>query len=232
MANKFLSDLAGTALNFFQIGIGAAALRLKAVSGKIRARNPGDTADVPLVGSVLAASGDDIQLNEDAAGSGADWLYTLRRPSSGMSGPVVLTLPPDNGSPSQVLSTDGSGVLSWITVAGGNDKPVVDTTTLAFGASSPLAMFTLPANAVVRKVSVVIDTAFNGAPSLSVGITGQTSKYLGSTQVDLTAAAGTVFEVDPGVAPSGSPENLIATYAAGGATQGSARILVEYVIPS
>src|SRR5690606_5850515 len=32
----------------------------------------------------------------------------------------VLTLPVDNGGSGQVLSTDGSGVLSWITPATGN----------------------------------------------------------------------------------------------------------------
>jgi hypothetical protein len=93
-------------------------------------------------------------------------------------------------------------------------------------------MFTLPSGAVITAVRVVVDTPFNGAPSLSVGITGTTSKYMSSTQVDLTADAKTVFEVEPGEPAPGGAENLIATYAAGGATAGSARILVDYVIPS
>jgi hypothetical protein len=93
-------------------------------------------------------------------------------------------------------------------------------------------MFTLPPDAVVRRVAVVVDTAFDGTPSLSVGVTGTTSKYMGSTQVDLTAAAGTVFEADPGLDADGSSEDLIATYSAGGATAGAARILVEYGVPA
>ena len=55
---------------------------------------------------------------------------------------------------------------------------------------------------------------------------------MGSGQVDLTAAAGTIFEVDPGLTANGSTEDLIATYAAGSASAGAARILVDYVIPS
>jgi hypothetical protein len=229
MAGRFL-DLLGTSYTKIQLGI--AGLVLKNVSSKIRARNAADNADAPLVGSVISASGDVIELNEDAAGSGADWKYSLQRPASGMTAAQTLTLPAGNGSPGQVPATDGSGNLSWTTVAAGNDKLVTDTTTLGFGSASPLAMFNLPANAVVESVQVIIDTAFNGAPTLSVGIAGTTAKYLAATQVDLTAAAGTSFEVAPGLAAVGAIENLIATYAAGGASAGSARILVHYSIPS
>lgn len=223
-------DLFGTVFSKFQLGIGG--VQIKHVSNKLRARNALDTADAPVVGSTLAASGDSLQLNEDAAGSGADWLYTLQRPAAGMTAAVALTLPVDDGSPAQVLQTDGSGALSWLTVAAGTDKVVTDTTSMAFGSSSPVSMFTLPANAVVEAVRVIIDTAFNGTPTMSVGITGTTSKYMGSTQNDLTAAAETVFEVNPGKASVGTTEALIITYAAGGASAGAARVEVDYVIPS
>lgn len=226
--------LIGTSLTKFQIGIGG--LFLKATGGKVRSRNAADSADVPIVGSVIAASGDDIQLNEDAAGSGADWIYTLRRPSAGMSEARTVVLPSGNPAPGQVLqvASYAAGVvtLDYLTVAAGNDKPVVDTTTLAFGSTSPVTMFTLPANAVIQAIRVVIDTAFNGTPTISVGIAGNTSKYLGSTDVDLTAAAKTEFEVNPSEPAVGSTEALIITYSAGGAAAGSARVLVEYVIPS
>jgi hypothetical protein len=93
-------------------------------------------------------------------------------------------------------------------------------------------MFTLPANAVVSEIAVVVDTSFNGTPSLSVGITGTLSKYLSSTQVDLTQPATTTFEIQPGMASVGTTEAIIFTYAAGGASAGAARILVSYSIPS
>ena len=130
------------------------------------------------------------------------------------------------------MVTDGVGNLSFAAIAAGNDKIVTDTTTLAFGSTSPAAMFALPANAVVQSVTVVIDTAFNGTPSLSAGIAGTVSKYLSATQVDLTQPATTVFEIEPGLASVGAIESLIATYAAGGATAGSARLQVAYSIPS
>jgi hypothetical protein len=85
---------------------------------------------------------------------------------------------------------------------------------------------------VVHQVKVIVDTAFNGTPGLSIGIDGTASKYFRATQVDLTQPAGTAFEVDPAVNAVGITEALIATYAAGAATVGSARLLVEYSVPS
>ena len=131
-----------------------------------------------------------------------------------------------------VIKTDGAGNLSWAADSSATNLEATDTTDLDFDSTSTVAMFHLPANAVVRKVAIVVDAPFDGTPSLSIGVTGELSRYLGSTQVDLTAAAGTVFEVDPALAAVGAAEDLIATYAAAGATQGTARILVSYVIPS
>lgn len=232
MAGRFI-DVLGSVYSKVQLGIDAAAINLKSVSGKFRARNKADSADVPVIGSIVGSSGDQIQINEDAAGTGADWLMTINRPATGMTAAVNLTLPATTGSPNQVLTTDGAGgTLSWSTVAAGTDKVVTDTTSLAFGTASPLTMFTLPANAVVQAVTVVIDTAFNGTPTLSVGIAGTLSKYLGSTQVDLTAGAAVTFEVEPGLTSVTTTEAIIATYAAGGATVGAGRVLVNYCIPS
>jgi hypothetical protein len=223
-------DLLGTTKTFLRIGF--TGPRLKDSSGNLLIRNAADSGDVEVTASKLNVSGNSVDLNSDAAGSGADWKYTLQRPSSGMAAAVTLTLPVDDGSPDQVLKTDGNGALSWTSAAATDADDKIDTTTLAFDSTSPVAMFTLPANAVIEKIQVVIDTAFDGAPTASVGISGTVSKYLSSTDLLLTQAAGTVFEVHPGVAAPGGTEALIITYAAGGATAGSARFLVFYAIPS
>lgn len=225
-------DLLGTSLDKLQVGIGATAVSIKQVAGKLRARNKADSADVAVVGSVIAASGDFLELNEDATSAGADWKLTLARPATGMTAARTITLPGEAPTAGFALITDAAGQLSFSAIAAGSDKIITDTTTLAFGSTSPLSMFNLPANAVVHGISVVIDTAFNGTPSLSIGIAGTVSKYLGSTSVDLTQAATTSFDVEPALASVGSIEAVIATYAAGGATAGSARLLVAYSIPS
>lgn len=214
-AGDIWKKLRGTVRTIFQIGIGGP--NLKNNSGVLEAKNAADSAYANFYArDVQLNDGDTNRIAIKAPALGANW---------------DLTLPADDGSPSQVLQTDGSGVTTWATVAGGTDKPTVDTTSLAFGTASPLTMFTLPANAVISRVTIVVDTAFNGtAPSVSIGVSGTTSKYMSATDVDLKTAG--VYEVDPGLTADGTTNALIATYSADSSSAGAARILVEYAIPS
>lgn len=227
---SLFSDLIGTTKAYFKIG-GTAGVRLKNSSGALLVRNTGDSADAAVTVSKLNVSGDIVDINSDAAGAGADWKYTLQRPTSGMAAAVTLTLPVDDGTASQVLSTDGNGVLSWASSGSTALADKLDTTALAFGTASPVAMFSTGAADIIDLVEVVIDTAFDGTPTMSVGVAGTTSKYMGTTDVDLTAAAATIFEVHPGLAAAGA-EALIITYAAGGATVGAARVIIHYASPA
>jgi len=225
------TDLVGTVAGYIRLGL--TGVRLKNDSGNLAIRNAADGADAAITASKLNVSGDVVDLNSDAAGSGADWTYTLQRPSSGMSAAVTLTLPVDDGSPDQVLSTNGSGALSWVSAGSTASNATVDTTTVAFGASSPVSAFTLPANAVVDEVEVIVDTAFNGtAPQLSVGVSGTTAKYMGATSNDLKATAGTRFVSHPNEPAVGTTEAIIVTYAADSSSAGSARVLVTYSVPA
>lgn len=229
MAGLF-SDLWGTTKAYFKIG-GTTGVRLKNSAGDLLVRNTGDTADAAITASKANISGDVIDLNSDAAGSAADWKYTIQRPASGMTAAVTLTLPVDDGTAGQVLSTDGAGVLSFVSAGSTALADKLDTTSLAFNSTSPVTMFTTGASDIVDYIDFVIDTAFDGTPTVSVGIAGTTSKYAGTTDVDLKAAAGTVFTVHPGLGAQGA-ESLIATYSAGAATVGAARIIVHYATPA
>lgn len=233
MAGRFL-DLLGTLYSKFQLGLGGP--QLKGSSGTVEARNAADNAYATIRAALLEVYGDDIVINAGAAESGADWTFTVTRPSSGMTHNVQVIWPsadPSVGQALTVASFAGDVItLGYTTIAGGAEKIVVDTTSLAFGTSSPLTMYTAPASAVHTMFQVIIDTAFDGTPTMSIGITGTTSKYVGTGSIDLTAPAGTIFEVCPGVAAPGGTENIIATYSAGGATAGAARILGYYAVPS
>lgn len=225
-------DLIGTSLTNFKLGL--TGVLLKNDSGNLAVRNNADSADAEITTAKLNNSGDSITLNSDATNSGADWSLSFNRPTAGMTADVALTFPPTVGSPNQVLSTDGSsGVLTWVTTSGSNnDRLAVDTTSLAFGSSTTVPMFSLPANAVISSIETIVDTTFDGTPSLSVGISGDTSKYVPSTLVDLTASAKSSFTVTPNEQANGSSENLEIAYSAGGATAGAARVLVYYSIPA
>lgn len=229
MAGLF-SDLWGTTKGFFKVG-GTAGVRLKNNAGDLLVRNTGDTADAAVTASKVNVSGDAVDINSDAAGSGADWKYTVQRPASGMTAAVTLTLPVDDGTPGQVLGTDGVGVLKWVSAADTALALKLDSTPLAFGSVSPVAMFSTGAGDIIEYLVVIVDTAFDGTPTASVGISGATSKYLSTTDIDLKAAAGTVFVVHPGLVAQGA-EALIITYAAGASTVGAARVIVHYATPT
>jgi hypothetical protein len=217
-------DLKGTTESIFRVGVNA----WKNITGGSAARNAADSADVKVQASQFETTGNTgLIINADAANTGADWSITINRPATGMAAGYTLTLPTTDGSPSEYLQTDGSGNLTWAGVGGSADKMAVDTT---FGTSSPLTLFTTPANAVIHKIQVVIDTPFNGTANVTVGIAGTTSKYMGSSQNVLQGIAKDVYETNPGEAAAS--EALIATYAAGGASAGAARILVYYSVPS
>lgn len=228
-------DLFGTTKAFFRLGVGG--VRLKNNAGNLDVRNSGDSADAAVTASKLNLSGDVLDINSDAAGAGADWKYTLQRPATGMTEAVTLTLPPTDGSPDQVLKTDGAGVLTWADAASTASQIKVDSTPLAFDSTATVAMFSIADGTVVQRVAVIIDTPFDGTgptPSMSVGTSGSPSKYLGAGDVDLTAAAETAFIVHANKpAVTGGGEALEIAFTAGGAaTAGAARVQVHYVTPS
>jgi hypothetical protein len=222
-------DIVGSVKGYFRLGL--TGVRLKNSSGHLAVRNPGDSADAEVTASKINISGNVLEINSDAVGSGADWKLTLQRPAGGMTAAVTLTLPPDDGSPDQVLKTDGNGVLSWVSAGTTASSSKLDSTALAFGDTSPIAMFSTGAGDIVAAIEVVIDTAFNGTPSLSVGIAGTVSKYAGTTDLDLTQPAATSFIIHPNL-PAQGAESLIATFVAGGASAGAARIITHFATPS
>jgi len=228
-------DLVGTTKSFLRLGL--TGVRLKNNAGNLIVRNAGDTVDAAVTASKLNVSGDVLDINSDAAGAGADWKYTLQRPATGMTEDVTLTLPPTDGSPNQVLKTDGSGALSWADAGGTASALKVDSTPLAFDSTATIAMFNVADGTVIQKVEVIVDTPFDGSgptASLSVGTAGSASKYLGATDVDLTATAKTLFINHPGEpAVTGGGEDLqIAFTQAGGGSAGAARVQVHYSTPS
>lgn len=219
------NDALGSIGNIFRVGL--TGLNLKSSAGSLLVRNTADSADAPIQASQLRNTGTSVLI-------GTTNVLTFQQNAS-QSGGLTVILPAAKATDGQVLAQKAgtaAGVIEFEFISSGStaDKSTRDTTTLAFGSSSPLSLFTLPANAVIDKIRIVVDTAFNGTPSLSIGITGTTSKYVASTQVDLTVARS--YEVYPDLPASGSSEALIATYAAGSASAGSARILVDYSIPS
>lgn len=229
---SLISDLLGTTSTTFKIGVNNI---VKAVAGGFNIRNAADSADGKIVVSRVESSGDDLLINSDAVGSANDWTLTLAR-NAAQTANLTVQMPPAKGTDGYVLRQKAStagGVLELELAAAGSTSQCIasDTTSLAFGTSSPLTLFSTPSGAVIDRVLVVIDTAFDGNPALTIGIAGSTSKYMTATQNVLTAVAGSGYDSHSNL-PSTAGEALIGTYSAGGATVGAARILVFYSVPS
>lgn len=102
-----------------------------------------------------------------------------------------------------------------------------DSTQLNFGSSSPVAAFTLPALAVVTRVDVDVDVAFDGsAPTVAVGVAGTVEKFLADDVADLTTIGHYTFS--PSVAIEGGTQAIILTYVADSSAAGAARVTVYY----
>ena len=90
----------------------------------------------------------------------------------------------------------------------------------------------LPMGAMVLSTKVVVTTQFNGGASstLSVGISGSTTKY--ANAVDIDAATGVVAGATATGIPLASEETLVLTPSANAiaSTAGAGYIVIEYVV--
>ena len=220
------TDILGTLRNGLRLGL--QGVFLKDATGNLRLRTNDDSADAELAALKVVVSGDDIVLGE-----GAEQLVLSR--NGAQADELQIIFPAIKATDGQVLAQKSGTAadvieLEWVTAGGTASAEKVDTTSLAFGSGSTVNLFNTGASDVINSVEVIIDTPFDGTPSLSIGIAGQTSKYMAATDVDLKDTARTSFVVHPNL-PAQGVESLIATYSAGGATAGAARIHVRFCEP-
>jgi hypothetical protein len=77
------------------------------------------------------------QFYEDTAG-GTN--YAAMQAPAALAGNYTLTLPPTDGTPNQVLYTDGSGALDWVSIGSGDLAVVSKTTTYTATTSDQLIL--------------------------------------------------------------------------------------------
>lgn len=211
------NKLIGTQTGVFILGLLGVRLKNNAGNLQVRTNDDADFADVSAQDVIVSnnTTGFDVTLTTSGT-QAADW---------------TLTLPPDDGTPGQVLSTDGTGVTTWISAGNTDLAWKVDTTSFAFGSGSTITAFTLPANAVIDRVSVIVDTAFDTAATLSVGVNGgSASKYFGSGDANLQVIGR--YDVLNESEAVGTTEALELYYSAASATAGDGRVLITYAIPA
>jgi hypothetical protein len=137
-----------------------------------------------------------------AHGSGANYV-ALRAPTS-LSANTTYTLPASDGSPGQVLTTDGNGQLSWNWIWGAGEGMIFVRKTAnesVTNSTTPQAddhlYATLPANSI-WEVEILLRTQSAGPDNSNGGI-----------RVQLNAPTGTTLQVFVEIKKGGSGDNLL-----------------------
>jgi hypothetical protein len=145
----------------------------------------------------------------------------------------IVTINKD-GNSSNVLY--GNGVFAAAPSGGGNiatDYWRTTSKSLTYSSNSQVALLTLPANATVDKVTIIVDTAFNGnSPGATVGRSfgGTGLEYVSTGDVDLKTADR--YDLPCQIAPTGNTVDIVINYTASSSTAGSARVLITYAVAS
>ena len=210
---RTISDLVRTMQSYFRIG----TFRLKDNGTVIEARNASDNAYIPMASSQVKFYGNT---------SGC-----VTFSASPVSTPTNYIWPATDGVGNQVLTTDSAGQLSWSTVAVSSNQVLTQVETVNFNSSSPVTMFTFPLNSTILTVVADVDTAFDAsAPTLSVGVAGNTSKYMGTTDVDLKTVG--TYEVDPMYQETSASAVIITFVPSTGGSVGTCNVIVSYANPA
>lgn len=207
-----LSNLVRTMQTRFQIGI----VRLKDSSGVMQMRNAADSAYVALAA-----------LNVRVQGSNATNAVVLAAPAA-LGSDLTITLPPDVGASGYVLQTDGAGTTVWAAVTTNSDLVQVESFTEA--TSSPLTIFTPPANAILTDIVIDVSVAAGGgSPTVSVGVSGTVARDMATTENDLKTVGR--YQANPDTAVGGSPAAVILTIVPSSQTF-TGKVYVKYTNPA
>lgn len=132
--------------------------------------------------------------------------YAAIRSPATIATNYILTLPVDAGTSGQLLSTDGSGNLSWITGNVGDITDVVAGSGLTGGATSGSATLDIGAGTgiVVNANDVAVDVGVTTGKIIQVAASNKLPAIDGSNLTSLTAAnlSGTVGVANGGTGQS------------------------------
>ena len=162
--------------------------------------------------NVLIKSG--IELEDPGAGTNA---VTIQAPSA-LGASYTLTLPVDDGTSNQVLTTNGSGVLSWSTPSGSGATTALDNL-----ASVAINSALLPGTDVATDIgsatktwaSLYVDSIYDRAGLIAVDIQGRGLKNDSGSYVLSWNSQGVLFPQNMDAIFSDTTGDFTTTLAAG-----------------
>lgn len=99
---------------------------------------------------------------------------------------------------------------------------------LDFDAGATTSIFSLPINASIVSIKVVVTVGFDFPSTMSIGVTGDTQKYISTTDTDLTSIG--VYDLTLANNIATVDESIILTYTRMSATIGVAHIHINYLL--
>jgi len=185
-----------------------------------------DTHRIPgITLSAAAAAGTRVSIRWRGEVSNPAWTWTPGLPIYfNSSGDVTQTLPATPPAFYRIL-----GIALTATKINLQPQSALSNTLeseLLFNTGpGPIALGTAPADKILRAIIVVVRTAFDVTPTLTIGPSGTPSELMEASDVDL-AAVGT-YEISPGRAYAVDTP-LFITRSAMGSTVGRALLVLEF----
>jgi hypothetical protein len=195
--------------------------------GALTGTKPTSNIVMPVFIKVSATSG--ISHNGGSSGSGTSVItvanITERDALAPSEGQLVLVA--DTGGGEWALYIYTSSAWQLITSL---DTSTVDaksvSVNLTNSSSATTALTNLTLSARVTSIAVTVGTIFNGSPLLTIGDSSDNDRLMTANEIDL-GIADTYIAIPTHLYNAGSTVN--AYYTAGGASAGSATILLTYV---
>ena len=89
----------------------------------------------------------------------------------------------------------------------------------------------MPVGAIIDRVSVIVDTAFDTAAQISVGVNGGSASIYAGAGDSLLTTAGR-YDIPCSELAAASAESIELYFSAASATVGAGRVLVTYAVAS
>jgi len=108
--------------------------------------------------------------------------------------------------------------------ASGNSQPTIY---FAYGDASPLTIYTAPENQLIKQITLIVLTAFNGsAPTVSIGTTASPALLMATAENNLAVIGS--FETSPNETISAGTQIKVFITPGAGASAGQCGVLIEY----
>jgi hypothetical protein len=133
------------------------------------------------------------------------------------------------GSTGQVLAASGvDDKLEWVTLPSHSDSMKTIMVGVDFNGGTPYGV-TIPAGTVVDNVSVIVDTAFDGGATVTVGSDSTADFYVAASDTLLSLADR--FEIPQSHGAIGTDSQIVVAVTPNAATVGFVRVIVSYSTP-